>query len=106
MTYDDLLQITKSVTASGGTSIGCGVRYVMEKHFNIDGIAIVSDGCENNPPLFAGMYTKLSEKLGKEPPVYLYQLGSKGLFNSELDGSRGRWLVKGLTRRLWNWAIR
>jgi len=46
----------------------------MEKHFNIDGIAIVSDGCENNPPLFAGMYTKLSEKLGKEPPVYLYQL--------------------------------
>lgn len=73
-TYDDLLAETKRVDANGGTSIGCGVRYIFEKDINVDGIAIVSDGGENNPPAFADMYRRYSEAIQKEPPVYLYVL--------------------------------
>ncbi len=71
-TYDEILAVSKSVTAAGGTSIGCGVRYAVEKGFNIDGIAIVSDGCENSAPRFADAYKVYKAMSGKEPPVYFY----------------------------------
>ncbi len=78
LAYDKLLEKTKSVGAAGGTSIGVGVRYVMERDLNVDGIVIVSDGCENQVPRFAQMYGKLAEKLGKEPPVYFYHVSFGG----------------------------
>jgi hypothetical protein len=91
MDYDTLLKKTKFVTANGGTSIGVGVSYITAKFQNVDGIAIVSDGCENTVPYFADAYRKLATVQGKEPTVYFYHLGRepKGLRglaeNAELD---------------------
>lgn len=72
--YDRLLEETRRLAADGGTSIGCGLRYVMEAGFNVDGIAIISDACENEAPLFADVYRQLAKKLDREPPVYLYKI--------------------------------
>lgn len=73
-TYEALLDETRHVTADGGTSIGCGMQYAIGKPLDIDGIAIVSDGGENNPPVFAERYAAYCKKTGKEPAVYLYHL--------------------------------
>lgn len=71
-TYDELLALTKHVTADGGTSIGCGLLAVSEKKLEIDGIAVVSDGGENTSPLFAHVYKAYCQSIGKEVPVYFY----------------------------------
>ncbi len=70
--YDKILHETRHVTAAGGTSIGCGVRYALDKGYNIDGIAIVSDGCENAVPFLADAYKVLATMSGKQPSVYFY----------------------------------
>lgn len=78
--YDEILKKTKNVTAGGGTSIGCALdRLLAEKH-NIDGIAVVSDAQENNPPMFATVYQRYCREFTKNPPVYLYRFepGSRG----------------------------
>lgn len=72
--YDKLLALTKHVTADGGTSIGCGLMCAIEKKLEIDGIAIVSDGGENTPPLFAPIYKAFCQSVGKQIPVYFYKL--------------------------------
>src|SRR5208282_681351 len=72
-TYEDIKADTKWVTADGGTSIGAGVQYAIDRKVEADGIAIVSDGGENNPPAFSDAYKRYSAMLGKEVPVYLYQ---------------------------------
>jgi hypothetical protein len=74
--YDQILKETRHVLIGAGTSIGCGVQYALEKKFNVDGIAIVSDAAENSAPRFTERYKKLCEVLGKEPPVYLYRFAS------------------------------
>ncbi len=74
-TYEELVKLTKGIQANGGTSIGCGLQYMLDKRENIDGIAIVSDGCENTTPQFAATYGKLAAMLGKEPPLYFYHVG-------------------------------
>jgi hypothetical protein len=79
MTYEQIRDRTKGVTANGGTSIGCGLLGMLEANVEVDGIAIVSDGGENQPPLFPAVYKLYCEKFGKEPPVYLYRL------NGEID---------------------
>jgi hypothetical protein len=71
-TYDQLLAETRRIEAGGDTSLGCALLYAMERNLEIDGIAIVSDGAENTPPIFAFEYQKLCAKIGKEVPVYLY----------------------------------
>lgn len=70
--YEDLLAETKTITAVGGTSIGCGLQYIMDKKIDVDGIAIVSDGAENSAPFFSVVYPKYSKYLDKEPTVYVY----------------------------------
>jgi hypothetical protein len=45
---------------------------MMESGVEVDGIAIVSDGGENNPPYFPQVYKVYTERIGKEVPVYLY----------------------------------
>ena len=72
-TYDQILVATKHVKAEGGTSIGCGLLALAEKNIEIDGIAVVSDGGENTPPMFAHVYKAYSQAIGKEVPVYLYR---------------------------------
>jgi hypothetical protein len=73
-TLDEINTLTRFVTAQGGTSIGCGLKYIMERGIEIDGIAIVSDGGENNVPAFPVEFQKYSQKTGKDVPVYLYRL--------------------------------
>jgi hypothetical protein len=71
-TYEELRRKTGLVHAGGGTSIGCGLQYALEKGFTPNGIAIVSDAAENNAPLFADVYERHAEEMGF-PPVYLYK---------------------------------
>jgi hypothetical protein len=78
-TLAQIQEITKNVHAGGsGTSIGCGLQYVLEKGWNVDGIAIATDGGENSPPFFHVAYQTLIQRLGKQPPVYLYLLPGSG----------------------------
>lgn len=65
---------TQHIMAAGGTSIGCGLQRMLESHLEVDGIAIVSDGCENNPPYFRDVYSRYSKTFDKEVPLYLYLL--------------------------------
>lgn len=80
---DEIAALTKRITAGGGTSIGVGLQYIMDKGIEVDGIAIVSDGAEHSPPRFAQVYQKYAAKIGKDVPVYLY--AAKGEPN-ELTG--------------------
>lgn len=76
--YDAILRETRHVKADGGTSIGCGLQYALEKGFEPDGIAVVSDGEENRNPSFAAVYKQTAEQWGKEVPVYWYELSGQG----------------------------
>jgi hypothetical protein len=82
-TYDEILHLTRSITAGGGTSIGCGLMAMAERNVEVDGIAVVSDGEENAPPVFAHAYKAYSQAFGKEVPVYLYETaGGRNVFTS------------------------
>lgn len=70
--YEEVLAATRNVTATGGTSIGCGLQYILEKGVEVNGIAVVSDGGENGLPIFAQVYQRYCEKFGSTPPVYFY----------------------------------
>jgi hypothetical protein len=73
-TLDVIQKATKHIRADGGTSIGCGLLRMHEANEAVDGIAIVSDGCENSSPGFWQVYDKYSAAIGKEVPVYLYHV--------------------------------
>jgi hypothetical protein len=78
MDYDKLLEATKRIDAGGSaTSIGCGLQYAMDKALEVDGIAIVSDGGENQTPFFPRLLPKFCESVGKDVPVYLYLLAGQ-----------------------------
>lgn len=74
MSYDELLKETKSVVAGGGTSIGCGLQYLMERGIEVDGIVIASDGGEGQAPRFADVLGRYEKKFDKDLPVYFYDL--------------------------------
>lgn len=73
-TYDQIKAETKHVLANGGTSIGCGLQWAMDKGLNVQGIAIVSDGGENAPPYFPETYARLCAKSDSPVPVYFYRV--------------------------------
>lgn len=80
-TLEELTAITQTYTAEGGTSIGCGVQYLLDAKIAVNGIVIVSDGCENDDgwqagrPHFGPTYTEYVRRLGIDPPtVYFYRL--------------------------------
>jgi hypothetical protein len=84
-TYDQILKLTKHVAAGGGTSIGCGLLAIAERKIEVDGIAVVSDGGENNTPMFAHTYKAYSQAIGKEVPVYFYKTtGDSDAFSRSL----------------------
>ena len=79
---------TRHVTADGRTSIGCGLQYAIDRNVEADGIAIVSDGGENQSPYFADVYPKYAKKFDREPPVYLYHLeGESDAFTGSMARS-------------------
>jgi hypothetical protein len=71
---DVIKAASQHIRADGGTSIGCGLLRMLESKEEVDGIAIVSDGCENQMPHFWPTYKRYSDEFGKEVPVYLYRL--------------------------------
>lgn len=77
-TFEELKALTKRVTMGSSTSIGCGVQYCLDKGFEIDGIAIVSDGEENRHPDFVTTYQKLAKKQDSDPTVYFYKIRGTG----------------------------
>lgn len=72
--YPELLKATSRVNAVGGTSIGIGMTYALERKLNVDGIAILSDGGENTAPQFAHEYGLYAKQFDKRPPVYWYRM--------------------------------
>lgn len=70
---DEIQALTKNIRAGGGTSIGCGIQYLIDKNTLVDGIAIVTDGGENGTPTFAQTYKKYAKKFDHEPTVYIYR---------------------------------
>jgi len=74
-TYEEIKAMTATVHAGGGTSIGCGLDMALSEGFTPDGIAVVSDGGENESPIFADVYHRLTIAHGHKPPVYLYHCG-------------------------------
>ena len=72
MTLDKIRDVTKYISANGGTSIGCGLQRMLDAKEEIDGIAVVSDGEENTAPRFVDVYKRYSALFGKEVPVYFY----------------------------------
>lgn len=67
---DEIKEMTKRVRADGATSIGCGVDYIKQRGFVVNGIVIVSDGGENRHPTFDDAYRAYADKFGLEPTVY------------------------------------
>jgi hypothetical protein len=74
LALDDIKKATRHIRAGGAwTSIGCGLQRMLDEKTEVDGIAVVSDGGENQAPFFADVYDRYCEKFNKELPVYFYQ---------------------------------
>jgi len=84
-TYDEIVNITKHICAGGGTSIGCGVQYIVDKKLEVDGIAVVSDAEENSAPRFTDAYKALTKQLDKSIPVYLYRFATNMRSSAEVN---------------------
>jgi len=70
---DSITKATRHITASGATSIGCGLQRMLDEKVEVDGIAVVSDAAENTTPFFADVYGRYSKFVDKQVPVYLYR---------------------------------
>jgi hypothetical protein len=65
---------TAAVTAGGGTSLGCALKYASDQGWKLDGIAVVSDGAENTYPTLVQEYQEYRQKFpGARPTVYWYR---------------------------------
>lgn len=73
-TFEEIQEMTRRVTASGGTSIGVGLNALFMRNFEVDGVVIVSDGAEHQSPYFTDVYKRYCEKRGKQLPVYFYRV--------------------------------
>lgn len=94
---EDIKTITQTLTAAGGTSIGCGVDYLRQRGLAVDGIAIVSDGCENTGIGFAWAYGEYAKAFDVAPMVYLYRVEPH--FPPDVLEKYGRSLVESEARR-------
>jgi hypothetical protein len=74
LSLDQIQKATRHITAGGGTSIGVGLNRLLQEKIEVDGIAIVSDGGENQSPLFADVYKKYIAHFQKDVPVYFYDV--------------------------------
>jgi hypothetical protein len=85
-TLFQIREMTQRIKAQGGTIIGCGLDYLLQKGEEVDGIAIVSDGGDNYPS-FGPVYRKYNEKFGKEPTVYHFDVrGDNDILSGQLPG--------------------
>jgi hypothetical protein len=77
-TFQQIQGETRLVQAAGGTSIGVGLSWALAAKIEVDGIAIVSDGGENNSPQFVDVYRKYEKAFDKSPTVYFYHVDGDG----------------------------
>lgn len=95
MSYDDIFQKTQFIIPYGGTSIGCGLDYLLQKEIIINGIVIASDGGDNTVPMFDPTYKKYTNKFNINPTVYhIWVPGDPNRLGSldyieKIDASRG-----------------
>lgn len=83
-TYEQIKARTANVTAGGSTSIGCGLDYLTQKGIQVDGIAIISDGGQNQAPDFTTAYAKYVKTFDTEPTVYFYSTaGDRNVLTQE-----------------------
>ena len=87
--FFQIQELTKRIVADGGTSIGCGLDYVLAKKENIDGIVLVTDGGENTGPYFGSTYLNYCLKMDKEPTVYLFEMaGEMNILSRDLQSKK------------------
>lgn len=85
LSLDQIKAATRHVGANGGTSVGVGLNRMLAEKIEVDGIVVVSDGGENNPPYFHDVYPKYTQLVGKDVPVYFYQTaGDRDAFSGFL----------------------
>lgn len=72
-TSQQIYEMTKNIRATGMTSIGCGVKYLMDYQKEVDIIIIISDGGDNTNPVFSKAYKDYCSKLNVEPLVYFFR---------------------------------
>lgn len=88
LSLDQIQKATRHISASGGTSIGCGLNRMLADKIAIDGIVVVSDGGENQPPYFHDVYKKYAEFVGKDVPVYFYSTeGDRNAFSNFMNSA-------------------
>ena len=86
LSLDQVMAATRHIGAGGGTSIGCGLNRMLAEKVAVDGIAVVSDGGENNAPLFTDVYAKYAKFVDKSVPVYFYRCDGDGdVFSGNLN---------------------
>lgn len=71
---EEIKALSKHVRADGGTSCGCGIKYLQDRNISINGIAIISDGGDNTNPYFHTAYLSYVNKMGIEPETYFFRL--------------------------------
>jgi hypothetical protein len=85
LSLDQIKKATEHIRAVGGTSIGVGLNRMLVEKVELDGIAIISDGGENTSPLFANVYKKYVEFVGKDVPVYFYDTYGDRYFQTVIN---------------------
>lgn len=85
--FSDIEKETRFIRSRGMTSIGIGLQYAVKKGLSFDGIAVVSDGGENEFPLFCQEYRSLALS-GRTPTVYFYKIkGDRDKFSDNCKAS-------------------
>lgn len=76
LTLEQITEKTGRVQANGGTLPGSALQFALDRKFDIDGIAMVTDANENPGAgmRFTAQFQRLCEAIGKVPPVYVYQV--------------------------------
>jgi len=71
---EEIKKETKFIIAGGGTSCGCGLKFLQDRNIIINGITMVSDGGDNRAPLFHDAYKSYIKKMDIEPTVYFFKV--------------------------------
>ena len=85
-TFEEVTELTKRITADGGTSIGSSLNAILTKSLRVDGIVLISDGAENQAPFFVQVYKRYCEFVGKVVPIYFYRVkGQADTFSGQCN---------------------
>jgi hypothetical protein len=79
-TLKDWENAFKPIRASGCTSIGCALDYLIRKDKYVEGIVIITDEGENQSPLFSDVYLRYQKKFKISPSIIIIRIecGSSG----------------------------